>query len=233
MSYEINLELMTVDALAHRCTEETERFRLRLLDDSRYCFELFRRAICERVELAWDMIYKQYEPEVAIWVKERVGFDSSAATIDHFINGAFAKMWHALTREKFGKFADIKSLLYYLKMCVYSVVVDHNRLTEPPSQDYPDDSPVWGKDPGLPPEEAVVEREKQRAFWDWIDERLHDDKERLVVYGSFDLNLKPKELYARFQNRFDSVAEIYTTKQNILARLQRDPEFRKFLGTDA
>src|SRR6185436_15760962 len=153
MSYEINLQLMTVDALAQRCAEETERFRLRLQDDSQYCFELFRRAICERVELAWEMIYNQYKLEVAIWVKERVGFDSSEATIDPFINGAFAKMWHALTAEKFGRFSDIKSLLYYLKTCVYSVVVDHTRLTEPPTQYFPDESPIWGRDPSLAPEE--------------------------------------------------------------------------------
>ena len=92
---------------------------------------------------------------------------------------------------------------------------------------------MWGKDPGLEPEEKVIDREKHQAFWEWINERLHDEKERLVVYGSYDLDLKPKELYKQFQNIFDSVAEIYTIKQNILARLQRDPDRHRFMGKDA
>ena len=233
MSHEINLQHMTIDALAKRCADETERFRLRQYDDPKYCFELFRRAICERLEFAWNFIYDHYKPQVAIWVKERLGFDASEANIDYFVNGAFAKMWHALTLDKFGKFSDLKSLLYYLKMCVYSVIVDHNRMAEPPSQYVPDDAPIWGKDPGPAPEENVIDHEKRRAFWEWVNERLHDEKERLIVYGSYDLDLKPKELYEKFQDRFGSVAEIYTIKQNILARLQRDPDRHKFIGKDA
>lgn len=233
MSHEANLQQLSLEVLAQRCAEETERFRMRLRDDSKYCFELFRRAICERVQLAWDAIYNQYESEVAIWVQERMGFDTSEVNIDYFVNGAFAKMWRAMTLDKFGKFPDLKSLLYYLKMCVYSVIVDHNRMTGPPSQYLPNESPNWGKDPNLEPEETVIDRERHRAFWEWINERLHDDKERLVVYGSYDLDLKPKELYSKFRKAFSSVAEIYAIKQNILARLQRDPEFRKFLGEDA
>jgi len=233
MSHKINLQLMPVDGLAQRCAEETERFRMRLQDDSQYCFELFRRAICDRAELAWNFIYKQYERQVAAWVKERLGFDVSEANIDYFVNSAFAKMWHALTLDKFSKFADLKSLLYYLKMCVYSVIVDHKRLVEPPSQYVPDEAPIWGKDPGLEPEETMIDREKHQAFWEWINERLHDEKERLVVYGSYDLDLKPKELYEQFRNIFGSVAEIYTIKQNILARLQRDPDRHRFMSKDA
>src|SRR5258706_1712163 len=126
MSREIDLQLMTVDALAQKCAKETESFRLHLQDDSRYCFELFRRAICERVQLAWDMIYQQYETDVARWVKQRLRFETSESNIDFFVNGAFTKMWHALTLDKFGKFSDLKALLAYLKMCVYSVIVDHN-----------------------------------------------------------------------------------------------------------
>src|SRR5258706_254727 len=96
-----------------------------------------------------------------------------------------------------------------------------------------DDSRSWGNDPALAPEETMIDLEKRHAFWVWINDRLHDDKERLVVYGSYDLDLKPKELYDRFRNMFDSVAEIYTIKQNILARLQRDPDRQTFFGKDA
>jgi hypothetical protein len=62
---------------------------------------------------------------------------------------------------------------------------------------------------------------------------LHDEKERRVVYGSFVLALKPRELYAQFQDTFRDVNEVYRVKENVLARLRRDAELAELLGRDA
>ncbi|MEP6894110.1 MAG: hypothetical protein ABI986_00755 [Chloroflexota bacterium] len=234
MDNEVNVQQLPLNDLARRCAEETDRFRMRLKDDSRFCFELFRRAISERDQFAWDMICKQYKPLMADWwVKPHRGFKAGNEDLDEIINRTYEKFWSALTPEKFSKFSDLKPLLNYLKMCVESVIIDQNRKIEPPTQ-YPvdNDSPIWGKDPGLTPEEKMLDDEKRRYFRDWINSRLHDDKERLVVYGSFDLDLKPQELCDKFPNIFRDVDEVYTIKQNIINRLRRDPDFRKFLGKD-
>jgi len=234
MSHAADPEHLTIHDLAKRCAEETEHFRMRQTDDSRYCFELFRRAISERDQFAWDAICRQYKPLMADWwVKPHRGFKASGEDVDQIINRTYEKFWSALTPEKFGKFSDLKPLLNYLKMCVDSVIVDHNRKTEPPSQYLSDDeSAIWGKDPNLAPEEKMMQDEKSLAFWEWINARLHDEKERLVVYGAFDLDLKPKEIYDRFRDIFSDIDEVYTIKQNVIARLRRDPGFRKFLGED-
>jgi hypothetical protein len=44
------------------------------------------------------------------------------------------------------------------------------------------------------------------------------------------LDLKPQELYDHFRGVFSDVDEVYRVKQNVLARLRRDPEFQKLLG---
>jgi hypothetical protein len=63
-----------------------------------------------------------------------------------------------------------------------------------------------------------------QEFWEEVDARLRDEKERRVVYGSFVLALKPRELCAQFPETFCDVNQVYRIKENVLARLRRDTE---------
>ena len=78
-----------------------------------------------------------------------------------------------------------------------------------------------------------MDRTQKQAFWDEIDARLRSDKERRVVYGSFVLALKPRELYAQSPDLFRDVREVYRVKENVMARLRRDAELARVLGQDA
>jgi hypothetical protein len=73
----------------------------------------------------------------------------------------------------------------------------------------------------------------RQEFWREINARVRDEKEHRVVYGSFVLALKPRELYAQFRETFRDVNDVYRVKENVLARLRRDAELREFLGQDA
>ncbi|CAA9541297.1 MAG: hypothetical protein AVDCRST_MAG88-32, partial [uncultured Thermomicrobiales bacterium] len=44
------------------------------------------------------------------------------------------------------------------------------------------------------------------------------------------LELKPSEVHARYPDRFASVADVYRIKRNLLDRLRRSPEIRRFLA---
>jgi len=227
----VDLQHLTVVELAKRCAQETELFFQHLAQDSKYCFELFRRAIRDADQFAWEMIYAQYKSLVTGWVKNSPAFEASGEQVEYFVNGAFGKIAGILTMEKFSGFAEIGSLLRYLKMCVHSVIVDHNRLADQVRL-YPleDALKEASTDPTL--ESQTMERAYRQAFWDLVSGRLHDEKERLVMQGLFILALKPRELYERSQHKFNDVDEIYRVKQNILARLGRDPDFRKLFGQD-
>ena len=132
---------------------------------------------------------------------------------------------------KFENFSDLKSLLRYLQMCTHSVLVDHSRASGYEAADI-DDEGLAGEITvqGPTTEDQAFDEVNHEELWRWLRERLHDEKERRVIYGSFMLALKPRELYSRFPSAFADVDEVYRIKQNIIARLRRDPELNKILG---
>ena len=231
MSLETNPQNLNLTDLASWCAKETELYFRHQSSNSMYCFELFRRAIQERDQAAWEIICSQYQALVAGWVKHHPAFEASGEEVQYFVNGAFGKIAGTITPSKFNSFSDIGFLLRYLKMCVHSVIVDHNRTTDQKRMYTLDDAS--DKPSTEPPLEAqAMDRSHQQAIWDWIKTRLQDEKESYVIHGSFVLNLKPQELYELFRTVFTDVDEIYRVKQNVLSRLRRDPEVRKLLGED-
>ena len=230
MQSESDPQLLTLADIARRCAQETERFFQRQSYDPRFCFELFRRAILEHDTLAWELIHTQYQSLVTRWVQRHPAFEVSGEEIQYFVNRTFEKLWVALTPEKFGRFSDLQPLLSYLKMCVHSVIIDHNRSAEQAAWDIQaEESAAENITNGPAIENRVLDQIYQHQLWEWINSRLNDEKERLVMYGSFALALKPRELSSQFRTMFSDVDEVYRIKQNILARLRRDPEFKKLL----
>jgi DNA-directed RNA polymerase specialized sigma24 family protein len=231
MSSEIKPQQMALGDLGDWCAHQTELYFQHQSYDPSYCFELFRRAIRERDQSAWERICLQYQALVAGWVRQHSRFESSGEDAQYFVNGAFGKIAVSLTPEKFGGFSDIGSLLRYLKLCVHSVIMDYIRLTEQEHfADLEDASKEGSPEPS--PEEQAMDRSEQQALWDLLNARLQDEKEHAVIRGSFVLALKPQEILEHFRNVFTDIDEIYRVKQNIIARLRRDPEFRKFLVGD-
>ncbi|MEZ4726377.1 MAG: hypothetical protein R3E79_04505 [Caldilineaceae bacterium] len=98
------LRSLSLANVAYHCRQESERYFRRQANDSTYCYELFRRAILERSDVAWALIYDQYTPQVAGWVKSHSSYDSSGEEVGYFVNRAFEKMWSAIQPEKFPAF---------------------------------------------------------------------------------------------------------------------------------
>lgn len=229
-----NLHTLTLAGIAHRCAQETELFFQRKSYDPRFCFELFRRAIMERNQRAWELVYAQYRSLVAGWVERHSAFPTSGEEAQYFINRAFEKMWVAVTPDRFSRFPDLKSLLRYLQMCVHSVVLDQVRVAEQAEVGAEADiASVEGEVGDATLEDQALARVQGQELWDQINQRLHNNKERRVVYGSFVLALKPREIYAEAKDTFSDVREVYRIKENALARLRRDSELKKLLGVDA
>ena len=234
MSHQTDLRVLTLAGIAHRCARETELFFQRQSYDPQYCFELFRRAIVERDQRAWELVYAQYRPLVAGWVERHSSFPATGEEIQYFINRAFEKMWAALTRDKFSHFSNLKSLLRYLQMCVHSVILDQVRVAEQSVVGVQaEELAAEGRAKSPLVEDQALDRVHRQEFWEEINARLCNEKERRVVYGSFVLALKPRELYAQFRETFCDVNEVYRVKENVLARLRRDAELQEFLVRDA
>jgi RNA polymerase sigma factor (sigma-70 family) len=231
---ETDVRTLTLAGIAHRCTQETERYFRRRGHDPRYCFELFRRAIVDRDQRAWEHVYAQYRPLVIHWVRRHSAFPGSGEEAPYFVNRAFEKMWTALTPAKFDRFRDLSPLLRYLQMCVHSAILDQVRAAEQRVVDAEAETMRAGEEEdGAAVEAQALARVRREELWRAIDARLHDEKERCVVYGSFVLALKPRELCAQYRDTFRDVREVYRVKENVLARLRRDAELARLFGQDA
>jgi len=228
MSTRDTIHSLSLDGLTQHCAEESDHFFHRRDNDPRYCFELFRRAVVEHNQRAWTFLCENYRPLVSGWVRRNRAFAAAGEEIDYFVNGAFAKMWSAMSAEKFDSFPDLKSLLRYLQLCVGSVVTDYARSTEyyemledlPPGVEEATDVQV---------EDVALERTQRNVFWQAVGQRLNDDKERMVLHYSYVVGFKPSQIYEEKQDLFEDVREIYRIKENVLARLRRDSELQELL----
>src|SRR5206468_3108703 len=68
---------MDLFALVRRCLAESERFYRGQPHDTRFSYELFRRALVDRDEIAWEQIYTHCSPLVESWVRRSGAFASS------------------------------------------------------------------------------------------------------------------------------------------------------------
>lgn len=234
MSQQASLQALSLTNIVRHCSRETEKFFQRVGYDPRYCFELFRRAIEDRSEHAWDYVYRQYRSIVAGWVKRHESFTGSGEEVQYFINRAFEKMWSAMSPEKFGQFPTLKAVLRYLQMCAHSAIIDEVRSSGPATSDIDDGLlPYYDGGDASAAEDDALDNLYKETVWEEVKARLKDDKERTVVYGSYVLALKPSRLYEQYPDTFDDVNDVYRVKENVLARFRRDAGLQHILKTHA
>jgi DNA-directed RNA polymerase specialized sigma24 family protein len=224
-----DLRHFDIDQLAEKCAYQTAKFFNREQHDPSYCHELFRRAIVGRNKYAWDKVFQQYQFLVANWVRRRAGDTATDEEIDYTVNRAFEKLWLSLTPDMFARFNDIASLLRYFQMCVNSVIVDHNRRNSPLTVSLEALAQHTGRDLASI-ETTVTDQLERHRLWRTALDLMQDEKERFVLQASFAYDLKPSEIYASKPEQFESKAEVYRIKRNLLNRLRRNPVLRQFLS---
>jgi hypothetical protein len=227
---------MELDPLARRCEEETWLFFHpdRKGDsprepDPRYCFEIFRRALEDQDQLAWDALYRQFRPMVDGWVNHHPEFMRRGGETQDFTNSAFRRLSEAITPSKFSRFSDLKPLLAYLKACVHSAIVEDARKAGTLGRVADLDALPPGLEPAQcaaidsPVDRMAFTAERREALWHAVNSKLQGDGERLVVHCLFELDLKPKTIFERYPDAFGDVSDIYKIRQRVLERLARDP----------
>ena len=223
---------LSLSGLRHRCAQESDRFFKRQSFDPAFCYELFRRAVLQHDQHAWELVYAQYQPLVAGWVERHPLFQAVEEETQFYVNWAFEKMWSVLKPEKFIHFPDLKSILRYLQMCVHSVMVDSMRTAEraelvKETEDdlEPDGQPLH---PAEGVEEHLIRKAQADDLWRILQDQFKSEKERKMVYGSYVLALKPAEILEHYPGTFRDVKDIYLVKENWLARVKRDDRLKLF-----
>ncbi len=219
---------MDLNVLMRRCATESERFYRGQQHDTSFSYELFRRALVDRNESAWEYLYQHYSGLVEGWVRRSGAFVSSGESSEFFVVGAFTKFWRAITPERFDSFPTLASLLHYLQLCATSVVIDSVRA-QSWAEMLPEETINPSAMPQHSPDEEAMNRVQREEFWRFIDAQLNSEVERVVVYYSFVLGLTPRAIYAKRQDLFTSVNDVYNVKRNVLGRLSRNHQLRQMM----
>jgi hypothetical protein len=95
---------LSVEELAQRCRQESEKYLAGQPHDETYCFELFRRAIFNRDQAAWQAIYAQYQTLITSWVWRHSKFQSTNEEAASFVNAAFIRFWRTVSKKGMGQF---------------------------------------------------------------------------------------------------------------------------------
>ena len=222
------VEEMDLETLVLRCATESERFYRGQPHDTRYSYELFRRALVEGDQVAWEYLYQHYSGLVEGWIRRSGAFVSSGETSEFFVVGAFTKFWRAITPERFSAFPTLASLLQYLQLCATSVVIDSVRV-QSWSEIVPEETVTVQHGPQYSPDEEALSRVDREEFWHFISEQLNGEAERCVVYNSFVMGLTPRAIFARRPDLFESINDVYNVKRNVLGRLSRNSRLRQLI----
>jgi DNA-directed RNA polymerase specialized sigma24 family protein len=187
-------------------------------------YTLFRQAIVDRDADAWATICTRYQHLLMRWANHaRASMAIDESSMD-LADQAFARAWAALTPRCFGKFANLATLLAYLRACVTSVAIDCVRAQAARAR-------MQGKlDEHLvaTPEQIVLHEVECRELWRLVNRVVATAQERTILYECFVLDLPPRSILNRHPNLFANIGAVYAAKRNLLDRLRRSPELRQF-----
>lgn len=214
---------LPLEDLAKRCTEQTELFHRREPNDTCYCYELWRRALVDRQEQAFDSVYVIYEDQVRRWVYSHTWFYQVDESIDHFVSAAFTSLYFALQGDKFAQFDSVPQVLAYLKRCVHTAIAEYLRKLEADTVPFPDNSPP-ARTPGP---SARIEIQE---MWQHICNLLPLEKDRLLAHCMFILDMKPLAIVAEFPQHWESPRQVAIHRYRIRQALRRDPDLRDWAG---
>lgn len=219
---------MTLPKLVQHCNDAAADFYKGHTHDTRFAYELFRRALVERDERAWEYVYDLYHGLVEYWIRRNSNFVYTTESSEFLVAAAFIRFWRAIPPGRFASFPTLISLLYYLRRCAECAVIDNTRAAN--------QAEVCSEEIGTmtassrpASDEEVMERMSRIEFWRYIKGQLNDEVEQAVVFYSFAMDMKPADILDYRPDLFKNIGEVYTIKRRVLARLRRDQEIRAIL----
>jgi DNA-directed RNA polymerase specialized sigma24 family protein len=213
--------------LAQRCAEETARFFAQRLTDSRFCFELFRRACELRDGEAFNHIYEIYQRTVISWIAKDSRFSSTNEEAESFVPWIFHIFLRALQDEKFSRFKELPRVLAYLKRCTHTTVLLHLRQEE-----YRTKVIALGEVPDIAgSEQELTSHIHVHQLWQHIEGLLKDPRERQIAYAVFVLGYKPREIPEAYPDLVRSAGEASQLLFRARERLRSDTLLREWLAS--
>ncbi len=213
---------MSLTMLHQICTDELRRYRRREQNDDRYCLELFRRALVERSDDAWAILYTMFYDSTCLWFRchpskmTALRYESEKSYVDD----AFKRLWQwSNNQHEALLFTSLAGALKALHLCLHSAIMDVLRAYTRPREEPIPDSGV-SDDPTF----LVEDLYHQDEWWECIESILTNEREQRVIYLLYHCGLKPREIIHHCPGEFCSEQEIYRLTRNSLDRLRRNAD---------
>ena len=219
--------------LAAACREETRQYLLGRAHRDEFALELLRRAICERDSGAWEALMEQYGKLVLSQIRSHPLHRTTCEGDDFWVNRTFQRFWMAVGPERLGLFPDLPSVLRYLKMCAHSVLLDEARRQRGHERAVVSLSPAPGGEAVAEVERSVLGRLLGQQLWEAVAAETRDQAELVIARLSLAADYRPAEIFARHPELFQSVAEVYRVKRNLIERIRRSPRISRLLARAA
>jgi DNA-directed RNA polymerase specialized sigma24 family protein len=188
----------------------------------RDAYNLFQRAIEERDADAWAEIAARYRPLLIAWASKFGAALRTGERCDDLADQALARAWMALSPEHFANFPGMGALIAYLRTCVMTTVIDIERARVARERT------CYRLDvsSAATPEQIVLEELDRAELWRLVSGLVETEQERVVLVERFVYGYQPHAIQLRHTNLFTDVSMVYRARQNLLARLGRNPQLR-------
>lgn len=221
-----HIDLLSLDLLAQHCTAETTKYLQRQPSDSRFGFELMRRALTDENHDAFSYVCDIYARQVKAWVYGHSKYGQTEEDADFFVNAAFSAFFCALRGPKFARFTNLAPVMAYLKACVHSAIMQYlrdqnsSRLISLESAEEISD------------QECMDEHANASELWEHIVVLLPDMRSRKLAYMSFVQDLKPRQIVDILPQEWYSERDVSVALYRIRQLLRNDPTLRQLMGID-
>jgi hypothetical protein len=214
------ISLVSLEQIIRNCEEQTSNFIHKRISDTRYCFELFRRALSDRNNDAINAVYEIYRRLLEKWASQHPLLGHTNETAEYFALAAFRSFQFALRPEKLSKFSELRQILAYLSACVDTSIKQYVRRFPQEELLKPDQD--FGYAVNF---EEVLEFQK---LWEHICKLLDDDDSILLAYCIYVQHMKPKEIVEEYKRIWPNAEVIRVQGQNIKRKLHSDPKLRSW-----
>lgn len=212
----------SVDNLAERCKQETEKYFQQMKNDPCYCYELFSRAFSSDSDKALHYLYVIYRPLVISWIQQHPYYKKITSSVDELFFDSMSHFILAIKKRSIKDFPSLSHILTYLRKCVHSEIITIRRKYTAIESDFNENCI-------MPYEDDLDEKIISKQAWNRIEEFLKDPKELLLARLVFLQHLKPSHIHKEFPHLWQDTNEIRVDRQRIMRKLQKDDVLKKIL----
>lgn len=210
--------------LRHLAIIQQDNFRHGRPCDTRYCYELFRRAIRETDSVAWEMLhylFTELDPVLPRWVRRHYGFPQTGETDSFFVNAALLKFFNYFRRDvsRFDSYDRLETLLALLRSCVRSVITD---FSKPKDETVSDDILT-----NIVTKQSAYDR---ILFWHLLEQSL-PEIEYVALAAKFRYGLTQAATLDSFPEFFNNPSAVYRALQQAQEHIRNDVDLRETLSS--